>query len=236
MTKPFVFAHMLTSLDGKITGEFFNSKETKQAQDLFYNLAFGGGYYPNDGWLSGRVTSDDNFTHYKQVDLSNLHKYEGGDDHIMDLIGDKYYISIDPKGVLAWENNTFKYKDTTAMVLEVVTNQADKRYLQYLRELNIPYIICGEDELDYELLLTKLYDKFKLRNIMLGGGAYLNWSFISRGLCDEVSTVMSPTATGDNSTSLYTNPIDNSHVDFKLLEVKSFDNIIWTRYQPTNIQ
>ena len=41
VNRPFIFCHMLTSLDGKIIGNFMNTSEASTAGNVFYNLAFG---------------------------------------------------------------------------------------------------------------------------------------------------------------------------------------------------
>lgn len=68
--------------------------------------------------------------------------------------------------------------DTTAHVIEILTEKASNSYKAFLRKLNISYIIAGKDELDYSLAMEKLYDLFDIHTLMLGGGGILNWSFI----------------------------------------------------------
>lgn len=70
MNRPYVFCHMLTSLDGKIMGSYMETPEGEQAGEVFYDIAFGKSpYYKHQGWLSGRVTTDDNFTFYEKPAL-----------------------------------------------------------------------------------------------------------------------------------------------------------------------
>lgn len=58
--RPFIFCHMLTSLDGKIIGNYMSTPEASAAGDVFYRLAFGEDpHYRHQGWLSGRVTTDE---------------------------------------------------------------------------------------------------------------------------------------------------------------------------------
>ena len=65
MDRPYIFCHMMTSLDGKIMGTYMDTPEGEQASDIFYQIAFGKQpQYHHQGWLSGRVTTDDNFTLY----------------------------------------------------------------------------------------------------------------------------------------------------------------------------
>ncbi len=41
MNRPYIFCHMLTSLDGKIMGNYMDLPQCEAAGDLFYDLAFG---------------------------------------------------------------------------------------------------------------------------------------------------------------------------------------------------
>ena len=70
MDRPYIFCHMFVSLDGKIMGNYMDLPACEAASDLFYDIAFGPEpVYRHQGWLSGRVTTDDNFTHYRTPDL-----------------------------------------------------------------------------------------------------------------------------------------------------------------------
>lgn len=68
--RPFVFCHMLTSLDGKISGDYMSMPEGGIAGEVFDRIAFGTHpFYKHQGWLSGRITTDENFTFYEKPDL-----------------------------------------------------------------------------------------------------------------------------------------------------------------------
>ena len=184
MERPYVFCHMMTSLDGKIMGNYMEAPESGPAGDAFYQIAFGKKpKYLHQGWLSGRVTTDDNFTMYRRpaLDEKAPEVPEG------DFVAEKapmYYVSI----------------DTTAHVLEVLTEQASNAYKAFLRKRGISYIIAGKKTLDYSEALTKLKRLFGIETLMLGGGGVLNWSFIQAGMCDEISVVIAPCADGSAET------------------------------------
>lgn len=73
MNRPYIFCHMMTSLDGKIMGDYMETPEGEQAGSVFYDIAFGkNAYYKHQGWLSGRVTTDDNFTFYEKPELDEI--------------------------------------------------------------------------------------------------------------------------------------------------------------------
>lgn len=235
MDKPYIFCHMLTSLDGKIMGSFMDTKESYKAGKVFYNISFGkNSYYKHQGWLSGRITTDDNFTFYKRPKLEkNLPIVEDGD--FVAEISDMYYISVDPSGKLGWVSNILRYDKTRAHIIEVLTEKVSNDYKSFLRKLKISYIVCGEDKLNYELIMDKLKNIFGIKTLMLGGGGVLNWSFIQAGMCDELSIVISPSADGSNNTpSLFSisNGLSNdSPVSFNLKNVEVKDGgSVWLRY------
>ena len=200
MNRPYIFCHMMTSLDGKIMGKYMETPEGSAAGNVFYNISFGKKpYYKHQGWLSGRVTTDDNFTFYEKPELDeNAPTVPEGD--FVAKKTDMYYVSVDPSGKLGWKHADLTYVDTTAHVLEVLTGKASNAYKAFLRKMGISYIIAGKDSLDYGLAMEKLKELFGIETLMLGGGGVLNWSFIQAGMCDEVSVVIAASADGSTNT------------------------------------
>ena len=146
---------MFVSLDGKIMGNYMDLPACEAASDLFYDIAFGPEpVYRHQGWLSGRVTTDDNFTHYRTPDLiPHAPTVPAGD--FVARQAPMYYVSVDPKGKLGWQSDTLTYETTTAHVVEVLTEQASNDYKAFLRRLGISYLLAGKDTLDYALALEK---------------------------------------------------------------------------------
>ena len=236
MNRPYIFCHMLTSLDGKIMGNYMEVPEGEQAIREFYDIAFGKQpYYKHQGWLSGRVTTDDNFTFYEKPELDeNAPTVPEGD--FVARKSDMYYVSIDLSGRLGWKSHVLTYEDTTADVIEVLNSRASNAHKAFLRRLGISYVIAGEDALDYDLLLAKLKTLFGIETLMLGGGGVLNWSFIQAGCCDEISIVMAPAADGSRETQTLFMTKEGLTTDtprsFKLLEAKVLDSgSVWLRYK-----
>ena len=240
MNRPYIFCHMLVSVDGKIVGSYSGTTEGKESGELFYNLAFGESpYYQHQGWMCGRTTTDDNFTNYQEPALNKDAPAVPEGDFIAEADLIKYYVSVDPSGKLGWTSNVLTYKDTEAHVLEVLTEKASNSYKALLRKLNISYIIAGKDSLDYDMAMLKLKDLFHIEILMLGGGGVLNWSFIQAGLCDEVSVVIAPTSDGSSTApSLFETKeglSDDTPVAFKLDHVEAKeDGSVWLRYLVNN--
>ena len=171
MNRPYVFCHMMCALDGKIMGGYMETPQGIAAGDAFYDIAFGKEpFYHHQGWLSGRVTTDDNFTFYRKPDLDKDAPAVPAGDFIAQPDFGMFYVSVDPHGKLGWKSSTLRYVDTTAHVVEVLTEQVGNAYRAFLRKLGISYIIAGETELDHGLALSKLKEEFNIETLMLGGG------------------------------------------------------------------
>lgn len=237
MNRPYIFCHMMTSLDGKIMGDYMDTPEGEAAGNVFYEIAFGKEpYYHHQGWLSGRVTTDDNFTFYEKPELDENAAVVPEGDFIIKAHVPMYYVSVDPSGKLGWKSNLLHYIDTTAHVIEILTEKATNSYKAFLRKLEIPYIIAGKDELDYALAMEKLYDLFNIHTLMLGGGGILNWSFIQAGMCDEISIVIAASADGSTDTpalfSAKNGLAANTAKGFSLENAQVKDGgSVWLRYK-----
>ena len=236
MNRPYVFCHMMTSLDGKSMGPYMETTEGNAAGNAFYQIAFGQEpHYRHQGWLSGRVTTDDNFTFYKAPLLNPDAPSVPAGDFIACPDAGMYYVSVDPSGKLGWERCTLTYVDTTAHVIEVLTGKADNAYKAFLRNLGISYIIAGDQELDYALALSKLNELFGIKTLMLGGGGVLNCSFIQAGMCDEISVVIAAAADGAPNTPALFRAKEglsgDQAVGFTLQEAKVLEGgAVWLRY------
>lgn len=240
MNRPYIFCHMMTSIDGKIMGSYMDTHEGETAGNVFYNISFGKNpYYRHQGWLSGRVTTDDNFTFYKKPVLDENAPIVPKGDFIAQPNASMYYVSVDPSGKLGWESNTLTYIDITAHVLEVLTGKASNAYKAFLRKLGISYIIAGEDSLDYAMAMEKVKTLFGIETLMLGGGGVLNWSFIQAGMCDELSVVIAPVADGSSETPALFETRgglgDDKPVGFTLKSAEAKeDGSVWLRYSVNN--
>lgn len=192
-------------------------------------------YYKHQGWLSGRVTTDDNFTFYEKPALDENAPVVPEGDFVANGNAGMYYVSVDPAGKLGWKSGKLTYVDTHAHVIEVLTGKASNSYKAFLRKLGISYIVAGVETLDYEMAMEKLKKLFGIETLMLGGGGVLNWSFIQAGMCDEVSVVIAPVADGSSKTPALFNAKDewasDTPVAFELQSAEIKDGgSVWLRY------
>ena len=237
MDRPYIVCHMMTALDGKITGPYMNTAAIKgPAQEYERTNAS----YKPQAWLCGRVTTDENFTFYKKPALDEHAPAVPAGDYVAVQGAEMHYVSVDASGRIGWESNTLKYKDRPAAhIVEVLTEKASNAYRAFLRRMNISYIVAGEDQLDCQLAAEKLKALFKIETLMLSGGGFINWSFLQAGLVDELSLVIAPLADGENKTPTLFEKSDflpaAAPVEFTLTHVdKGLGDSLWLRYKVIN--
>jgi riboflavin biosynthesis pyrimidine reductase len=235
--RPHIICHMHMSLDGKIVGDYLPTEIGMASQREFWELGFGPNrkFSDHKGWLSGRVTTEDNFTHYGTPELDENAAAVPEGDFLATADAPMHYFSVDPSGALAWQRNSIDYFETSAHVVEILSGKATNAYKSFLRSKEISYLIAGDNALDLELAIKKIRETFDVQELILGGGGGLNWSFIRAGLCDELSIVLTPAADGTKGAQTlfeaderYTEPIPTS---FTLKEAHPLnDGSLWLRY------
>ena len=232
MDRPYIICHMVTALDGKITGPYMDTPEAESASEEYERI---NRFYHPQAWVNGRVTVDENFTFYKKPDLPEHAPMFPREDFIAQK-AENYIVAIDPYGRLGWEKNHVEYAGRPkAYVIEVLTCQADNSYLAFLRERNISYIFAGEKTISCKLAVQKLKSLFGIERLKLSGGGIVNWSFAQEGLIDELSLIIAPTADGasDTPTLFERRPEVPFHgaVSFSLKSAEAVKGgCVWLRY------
>ena len=133
--------------------------ECEKATDIYYELNREYNKNGANGFICGRVTMESSFTGGWYPDLTRYEPIENKLDFTPDNLSGFYAVSFDPKGKLGWKNNRIIDEDPgygDAQIIEVLTEQADSRYLAYLQSMEIPYIFAGETEIDVKIALEKL--------------------------------------------------------------------------------
>lgn len=236
MKKPYVIVHTLTSLDGRIHNIELPEFESAALQYEQLALHADQQVLNIQGYLNGRVSSDDNFTHYRQPDLNpSAHTVPEGD-FVAEAHAPMYYVALDPSGRLGWQENHVDYGGVRSHVVSVLTEKASNAYKVLLRSLGISYVIAGKQEPDNSLALHKLATLFGMERVMIGGGGVLNWSYVQAGLVDEVSLLLAPVCDASpNAPGLFTAKEPLTRIQprsFTLIEVKPLkDSTVWLRYR-----
>lgn len=209
MSRPHIICHMVTSIDGRVTGEFLSHPDSAAAAEVYYELnrAFRGA--GAGGFICGRVTMEESFTGGYFPDLS---QYRGAlpgweDFWPTDAAKAAYHaIAFDPKGKLGWRSAQISDSDPGydgSRVVEVLSESADPRYLAYLRELGIPYILAGKTGICVQQALEKLHRYIPAQMLVLEGGSIINGHFLRAGCVDELSLVQAPVCGGPADKPLF---------------------------------
>ena len=232
MNRPYVICHMVTSIDGKVTGDFLSRPECEKATDVYYELNREYNRNGASGFICGRVTMESSFTGGWYPDLTKYEQIEDKDDFITDNLTGFYAVSFDPKGKLVWKSNKIIDEDPgygDAQIIEVLTEQVDGHYLAYLQSMEIPYIFAGETEIDVKIALEKLKSLVDINYILLEGGSIVNGFFQRAGVIDELSLVVTPIIADVDDKPLFMNSIVS---DYELEEIKQYGNgVVWMRYK-----
>ncbi|MBB1062556.1 dihydrofolate reductase family protein [Limosilactobacillus fastidiosus] len=194
MERAKVIIHMYTSIDGKIDGEWDGRPGDKISGDYYDDQLFKLG--------SANANGSNTIVMYAAKGHPDLSKYDGQQIEYQDWVPDgiqseTWDVSYDQRGRAGWERNYFPYAGRKNRAIEVVTKQAPKSYLAFLQSMEIPYLVCGEQEIDFAESLVKLRKYFGIKTMVLGGGALINGAFLKAGLVDQISLVVAPYISGD---------------------------------------
>ena len=221
MMSPYIICHMVTSIDGKVTGDFLFQDECAEATDIYYRI---NRERKADGFICGRVTMEGSFTGGWYPDLSRYkpvrHDMDMKMDFIVDDLSGFYAIAFDTHGRLGWKSNKIIDPDGDpgydgAQIIEVLSEQVDVRYLRYLRDMEISYIFAGENAIDVELALFKLKNIIGCNTLLLEGGSIINGAFERARAVDELSLVVAPLIAGNDGKPLL---MDSVPMSFKLVK------------------
>lgn len=235
MKRPYTVCHILSALDGKITGAFMGTDAVEAAGAAYSSIR---GEYQAEAWLYGTVTTKE-FTGGRKPQMPQTTIVPSGDfaaPHSETL----YYVSVDTQGEIGWESGTFrKAGRPDAHVIEVLTEQTPLAYRNYLRAHGVSYILAGTDKLDACAASEKLYRLFDIRTMLICGGGTINWTFLQQGAVDELSLLLAPAADGDpNAVTVFErSPLlpPSAPVTFQLKKVEELgDSVVRLVYTANN--
>lgn len=224
---------MLTSLDGKIDGEFMSDPACTPALAEYGNIR---NFYDCEATLYGTTTMAGSYSEGVEGRLPHSTLSYPREDYAAATKLENYVISIDPEGILGWHSNYINRKNRPkAHVIEVLTEMVSDDYLAYLRSMEISYIFAGEERLDCRKLLEKLKRLFSIERLMVAGGGRMSWSFLQENLLDELSLVIAPVADGSTTAVSIFEKMDflpdRRPAVFEFKELRQIDGgSLWLRY------
>jgi len=227
---PYVICHMLTSIDGKVTGRFLSRTECGPAEARYYQINRD---LPAQAYACGRVTMEESFTGGWYPDLTPFS--EGSverTDFVADRSARRYAVAFDRRGRLGWKGPRIIDEDPgygDAHIVQVLCEAGPTdAYLAYLRSVGVSYLFAGKEDLDLGLALYKLGTLFPIRTLLLEGGSVINGAFLRAEMVDELSLVQTPVVAEAADKPLF----DRSQImDFTLRAAEgSEDGVLWLRY------
>jgi len=236
MDRPYIICHMVTSLDGKVTGEFLGKDVHSGLIEDYYRIHRD---YDADGFLCGRVTMEGSFP---QPPVPST-VYEGPSIERVDHVAEQasfYAVAIDPQGRLWWNDGLISDPDdgyNGAHIIEVLSQDVSDTFLAHLQDKGVSYIFGRKNELDLSLVTQKLKRLFGIETLLLEGGGIVNGSFLQEGLIDEISLVVIPEVEcSEKAISLFQTGkyLANNTIaaSFRLKEAKKLDDGgLWLFYQ-----
>lgn len=235
MKRPYVICHILSSLDGKITGPFMGTESVGMLGAEYGKFRT---KMNADALLYGTTTTKE-FTGFRRPALTDAGEVPEGD-FVTDTSEKTYYVSVDVEGEIGWESGTFCNKGRApAHVIEVLTASTPAAYKAYLRKTGVSYIIAGQDKLNCGTAMKKLYELFSIEKLLICGGGVVNWSFLQAGMVDELSLFLAPVTDGSSgSASLFQQVpalAEGGPVEFLLKDVEKIgDGGLRLNYQAKN--
>ena len=229
--RPHIICHMVTSIDGKVTGEFLSRVECQPAEEHYYQI---NREIQAEAYACGRVTMEESFTSVWYPDLTPFAEATAErTDHIADRTAKRYAVAFDRRGRLGWKGPRIVDEDHgygDAHIIEVLCEAGPTdAYLAYLQSVGVSYIFAGERDLDLSLALEKLRTLFSIQTLLLEGGSEINGAFLRAGAVDELSLVQAPVIAGAADKPLF----DRSEImEFEMGSADVLDGgVLWLRYR-----
>lgn len=229
MDRPYIICHMVTSIDGKVTGKFLSDPACETATNIYYEINRN---IESNGFICGRVTMEGSFTGGWYPDLSEYQPQPKTDWIPAELSG-YYAVAFDTNGKLGWRSNRIMDPDGDpgydgAQIVEVLSEAVDERYVGYLRTMQIPHIFAGKDHIDVTVALQKLTTLVGATTLLLEGGSIINGAFQRADVIDELSIVVAPVVADNEGKPLF---MDSDVAAFDLVDTKVQDGVVILRYK-----
>ena len=191
--RPQVICHIFAGLNGHIDGAYMFDPKASRARAAYGRMqaafeadAIAYGAVTTRGFVGQDAPKFDAPTRAPEGDFVAPHAEK------------PFYVSIDPNGEIAWRDSTYRRGEREAAhVIEVISEQAPQAYRGYLRSKGVSYVVAGGRALDLPLALCKLRSLFAVERLLVCGGGKTDMAFLSAGVLDELSLVLSPTVSGE---------------------------------------
>ena len=224
MKRPYVICHMMASIDGRIDCAMTEQIGGDEYYEALEMLCI-------DTTIEGKTTAVNHYAE-KEPFVPQDPTPVGREEFFKSHDAKSWEAVTDTHGTLRWPD------DDTPDRICIVSQQASREYLNYLRERGISYIATGDNSIDLSRALSILQFEFGSERIGVVGGGHINGSFLREGLLDEVSMLYGAAIDGREGFCAAFDGIDIGHNHPYMLRLKSVSQMgndsVWIRYNVKN--
>lgn len=225
MTKPYIYVHMMMSVDGRIDCPVMAMISGEEYYEALDSLG-------DTSRLTGRITAELECTAVSpQPFNSNDQTPVGKECFHVAQVNDTYEIIVDTTGKLNWCGNEESGRPILCILSETVT----EGYLRHLASLGISYIVTGENKINLSRAMEMLQQHFRVKKVAVVGGGIICGGSLEAREVDEVSIMIAPGIDGRKGmTSVFDGIVksDNKPYRLSLVNIKQVDNnVVWLRYK-----
>jgi 2,5-diamino-6-(ribosylamino)-4(3H)-pyrimidinone 5'-phosphate reductase len=220
MKVPEVIIHNSVSLDGSFTDFEVN-------MELHYKIA---NRYKADANLIGSNTIAKGMEIYRgEIPPENEADFNKSNRDV----ALPYWVIADTKGVTKGMLHTCRSFEFCKDVIVLISQQTNEDYINYLKERNYDYIVCGNGRVDFRKALSILSTNYGIKKILVDSGPTLNGALLSQGFVGEISLLIAPTIVGKKSNKLLADlNMGKNNVDLELLAFEGLDSgLVLLRYK-----
>ena len=226
-SRPRVICHMTSSIDGRVVVDGWPESIASAVHREYERIH---DRYAADGWMCGRITMEPFAGGVRsENDVAREHDGNIREDFIASGQFESYAFAIDPSGRLAWSSNAVNGDHVVAIVSEKVADD----YLRFPRERGVSYLLAGAKNIDFDVALRKIHERFGVKTLLLEGGGRINGSLLGAGLVDEISLILAPVTDGRIGTPALFD-VEGPATPQRLVLEKAEsleDGLLWLRYR-----
>lgn len=198
-TRPYVICHMLSSIDGKIDGSYFQTEELTPVRAASHELRT---EYDADAVSYGAVTAGELFAVGYVDPPKETTRRIPRKPYVADENAERFTVVVDTEGSLRWNTNqVVRSGQPRSHIVIVLTESVSDAYLEHLQKEKISYLFAGAERLEIGTMLKGLKKYFAIDFLIISGGGIVNWSFLQEGYIDELSLVICPLSDGRTDTA-----------------------------------
>ena len=144
-----------------------------------------------------------------------------------------YWIIVDTKGITKGLLHTCRSFEFCKDVIVLISQKTSQDYINYLKERNYDYLVCGNEYVNFEKALSDLKLQYGIKTILIDSGPTLNGVLLSNGLIDEISLLVYPVLVRNNQDKLLANlNTEDQNINLELLSYELLDkNFMLLKYQ-----